>query len=207
MGDTWSDPKPKTYHSSNGKLLFEVVPGLRGGYSKEMSEMRRRGMDTGPDGPLSYIYAKGSLLQKEENGQTTLLWERRLYNRWAPLVVLISDSGKFVVTIDDWGGNRHSTNAAVIYSTKGNVVKRFAVSDILSESERKKVIMSTSGGFWGGGHHIDDPNGLLVLRILANAKLPTEPGAEFREKYIRLESGELLDERPPRKGNLSSPQR
>ncbi|HKS36600.1 MAG TPA: hypothetical protein VJW76_05385 [Verrucomicrobiae bacterium] len=163
-------------------------------------------MDTGPDGPLAYIYAKGSLLKKEDNGQTTLVWERRLYNLWAPMEVLISNSGKFVVTIDDWGGNRFSTNAVVIYNAKGNLIKRFAVSDILTESEREKVIRSPSGDFWGGGHRIEESRNLLVLRIVTNKKMPTEPGVEFREKYIRLDSGELFDAPPPAGAKLSAPQ-
>lgn len=190
--DLWPNAKPTNYVSLNETYVFEVIPGMRSGYPPEIAEKRRQGLDTGPEGAMSYLYAQGELWKKDTGKEPKLLWKRRLYNREAPLGALISDSGRFVVTIDEHGGNRWSSNAVVIYGKEGELIKRYYVSGLLTPEEMRGVFHSATSTFWGYGHHFDATEEHLVLRIVSNRQLPNSPKARFMEKRIVLETGELI---------------
>lgn len=189
--DLWAPARSTNYISANGKFVFSVIPGMPPGYPPEISEKRRRGLDTGPEGAMAYLYAQGALSNRVDK---RLVWDRRLFNLKAPLGTLIPESGRFVVTIDDWGGNRRSTNAVVIYGADGRLIKRFSVADLLSPEERRHVIQSATSFHWGWGHYIDEPKEQLVLRIVTNSALPHAKEARFKEKRISLLTGEVLSD-------------
>jgi hypothetical protein len=187
--DLWPDAYPTNYASAQGAFVFHVVPGMRLGYPPEVRDQRARGLDTGPTGKMAFLYAEGTLSNRV-TGQ--LLWSRRLYNYVAPVGVLISDSGKFVVSIDDWVGNRRTKNAVVIYGAKGELIRRFAVTDIITQDEMRQVPVSSSTYLWQGGYSLDEGREQLVLHILTKFAIKPNKSITYKERRIALPTGAIV---------------
>jgi hypothetical protein len=165
--DSWSPPTEQDYYSPNGEYYVYVVPG--GGTQ----------------------HARGTLYRVGAPDHADELWARDLVNPTAPHEVLVADSGDYVVTFDEWGRVGYGPNVVVIYGPGGELVRNFALEDLLTEKEIAAVPQTVSSRWWSGEHYIDEAAGAVVLRVVA---APPEPDREvaFREIRIRLSDGEVL---------------
>jgi len=125
-------PGARRYFSSNWAYSLYVKPSvdwprIKGDCLAELT--KRRGADKG----------KGKVL-----------WRRKLVNEWAPRMVLISDDGRHVVTVDEWrcGG---LGNTLVIYGPQGRLVRHLVVSDVLDPDDFKHVKATKDDLQWAGG--------------------------------------------------------
>ena len=123
------DPEQRIYYSSNEKFYFEVIPAKK------------------------HILCKGTLYRKEE-GKSLLLWSRNLENRIAPAQVIVANSGKFIVSFDDWYERGFGDNVVVIYSENGKLLYKFSLTAIFEENKLAELPLSS---FLAYVHGIEKP--------------------------------------------------
>ena len=168
FADSWLAATEQDYYSANEAYYLHVVPG---------------------DGSSP---ARGTLYEAaRREGDDAEVWSRWLENPYAPHKVLVADSGEYVVTFDEWGGVGYGPNVVVIYGPEGELVKQFALEDLLTEEEIAAVPQTVSSRWWGGEHYIDEEAGDLVLAV-ATGCTGLGDGAEYRELRIHLADGEVL---------------
>jgi hypothetical protein len=165
--DSWLAPNEQDYYSANEAYFLHVVPG---------------------DGVNP---ARGTFYRAFPARDAQELWSRELLNPAAPHKVLVADSGEYVVTFDEWGRVGYGPNVVVIYRPGGEVVRNYALEDLLTEKEIAAVPLTVSSRWWGGEHYLDEEAGVAVLKVVTGA---AEPDREetFREVRIRLSDGEVL---------------
>ncbi|MEE9456295.1 MAG: hypothetical protein V3W11_03990 [bacterium] len=167
LADSWLAATEQDYYAVNEAYYLHVVPG---------------------DGSTP---ARGTLYHLFVGGGEEEVWSRDLENAVAPVTVLISGDGRYVVTSDDWGGVGYGPNVVVIYGPEGVVVKKFALEDLLTEAEIAIVPHSTSSRWWRGEHELDETNDVVILKVIAGGM--TEEGkARTRDLRVALATGEVL---------------
>ena len=159
--DSWMAPTEQSYYSANQEYFLHVVPG---------------------DGSSP---ARGTLYQAFPARDAQELWARELLNPTAPYQVLVADSGEYVVTSDDWGKVGYGPNVVAIYGLEGELVRTFALEDLLTDEEVAAVPHTISSRWWGGKHYLDEEAGEVVLAVSTG-------GDAFGEVRIRLADGEVL---------------
>src|SRR5262249_47437008 len=122
--DTWAAPKDQEFRSAGGGFVFKVQvasppPPQRGPCPGSLSPLHR-----GPYRPL---------------------WERPLVNRISPVRALVHDSGRFVVTLDEWHGV--GTNPVVIYGGEGELIAHLSLADLRLEGH-PRITRSVSSYWW-----------------------------------------------------------
>jgi hypothetical protein len=134
---------------------------------------------------IPHNICKGTLSAK---GKT--LWNVRLDNEVAPVSVLISDRGDFVITFDNWHGVGQGDNVVAIYDGKtGALIKKLGLTDFLTESDIDNLPASTSSIHWHGTHQIDYEKSELILKVVKPAK-----DEQFFDIRVNLQNGEVLDQ-------------
>lgn len=166
--DSWEAPAEQDYYAVNDAYYLHVVPG---------------------DGSSP---ARGTLYHLFVGGGEEEVWSRDLENAVAPVTVLVSRDGRYVVTSDEWGGVGYGPNVVVIYGPGGELVRTFALEDLLTEEEVAAVPHTVSSRWWRGEHELDETKGVVVLRIIAGGM--TEEGkARTRDLRVALATGEVLE--------------
>lgn len=86
---------------------------------------------------------------KKEGGRYVQMFQVKLVNGDSPYEAFISNSGHFL-TIDEHA-NAGYEHSLVVYGVQGNVLKDYALEDLLSEEEIKQnVAISVSSRWWLG---------------------------------------------------------
>ncbi len=171
LADTWMPPQRADYFSSDNAYSFTVLP----------REMYKDGQG----------YCLGVLWKWKADGSSSQVWRQALRNDVAPARAMVSTSGDYVVTFDNWYSKGYGKNTIVIYGPGGKFVREFALSDLLPEAAVKALPRSVSSIWWGRGHRFDTSGKYLVLRIVSNGKMPYQADAQFREIRIELATGKV----------------
>jgi len=166
--DSWLPPTEQDYYSANEEYFLHVVPGE------------------------GVTHARGTLYRAFPARDAQELWSRELENPSAPHKVLVADSGEYVVTFDNWGKVGYGPNVVVIYGPEGELVRAFALEDLLTVDEIAAVPHTVSSRWWGGEHYLDEAAGVVVLTVVTGRVGP-DGADEFREVRIELASGEVLE--------------
>jgi hypothetical protein len=119
--DKWAPPKPRIFASSWGNYGFKLLNPQSGGPSQ------------------------GMLFHLDNQGKEVIDWQKPLVN--TPQRVFVDDQTKQVVTIDTYGSAGYA-HALVLYDDKGNVVKDYALEDVLTADEIKTKVPTTAGSRW-----------------------------------------------------------
>jgi hypothetical protein len=77
----------------------------------------------------------------------------------------VSDSGNYVVTLDNWHEVGRGDNVVAIYGPEGKLVRQLALSDFLTQQQINQLLVSVSSTWWGTGHYLDEKQKCLVLRV------------------------------------------
>ena len=166
--DSWAAPQEEDYYAANDAYYLHVIPG-----------------DSSSPG-------QGTLYKAaRREGDDREVWSRWLLNPTAPYQVLVADSGEYVVTSDDWGQVGYGANVVVIYGPGGELVKQFALEDLLTEEEIALVPHSVSSRWWSGEHALDEEAGAVVLKVIAGG-MTEEMKARTRDLRVALATGEVL---------------
>ncbi|NIT36142.1 MAG: hypothetical protein GTN49_06540 [candidate division Zixibacteria bacterium] len=166
--DSWLPPTEQDYYAANEEYFLHVVPGE------------------------GVTHARGTLYRAFPARDAQELWARELANPSAPHGVLVADAGDYVVTFDEWGKVGYGPNVVVIYGPEGDLVKKFALEDLLTGEEIAAVPFTASSRWWGGEHYLDEEAGVVVLKVVTGRVGP-DGADEFRDIRIELASGEVVE--------------
>ena len=191
--DSWALPEKRKYYSPDKKYYLEVTPKKLESQLRYFSDKVEGKENAGAAGGVKDNRAKGAFYARRAGGGYTRKWEVALVNEVAPVDALVSGSGQYVVTFDNWHSVGYGDNVVVIYNAQGGLVKKFGLEDLLTEGDIGTFQRSVSSINWGGKHYIDESQGLLVLRIVSNGKGSWEESATFHELKIELATGRPLE--------------
>jgi hypothetical protein len=190
--DSWGPPKLAMYLSSDSIYCFEVIPK---DLDREYRERREKEKNR-DDGSSSYDpsdnYCTGTLSKLGALRGYRRMWSIRLLNDVSPLHVLVSKSGNYVITFDNWASVGYGDNVVVIYGSNGEMIRKYALEDILDAAAIDRVPMSVSSRWWGGDHYLDEEREVLVLKVVRNMQWPLDEEAEFEHVEIDLKTGEFV---------------
>lgn len=115
LADSFQRPDARVFASKLGSFGFKSVPVENADHDFEHSH--------------------GMLFTLNASGKEHVLWETRLLN--VPHRALVSDHGKYVVTLDTGLGAiaTGTKHCLVIYGRKGKVIADFQLGDLLTEEE------------------------------------------------------------------------
>ncbi len=134
--DTWGFPERKEFYSPEEVVRFTIIPS--------------RNFDNFRVGPI------GLLERKNKMGEYTLVWINKLSNAITPIRAAVSNSGNYVVTIDDYLMAGQGDNTIVLYGKYGNKIANFELSDALSKEQIQELPRSVSSIWWYCGATIID---------------------------------------------------
>jgi len=165
--DSWAAPQEEDYYAANDAYYLHVVPGA------------------------GVLHARGTLVHVLIGDDVEEVWSRELENPTAPVEVLVARDGRYVVTSDDWGQVGYGPNVVVIYGPGGELVRKFALEDLLTEAEVAAVPGSVSSRWWRGDNELDEVEGVIVLRVVTGGAT-AEGKPQTREVRVALATGEVL---------------
>jgi TonB family protein len=116
----------KTY-SPNKKYYLEIIP---------------KGCNNNDSICCGKFYA----LDNRYNYQ--LKWTHNLLNAIAPSRVILSDSGEYVVTLNEWTADTNGDHILVIYGPGGELIKNLSLDDIIKSDKIKEMLSSNKRKWW-----------------------------------------------------------
>ncbi|TWT77404.1 hypothetical protein Pla123a_20650 [Posidoniimonas polymericola] len=110
------------------------------------------------------------------------LWSRNLINDYAPVRVLVADSGDYVVTMDEWG--ELGTLPVVIYGRAGRLIQVHSIESLGLASDQSHIRRTISSSWWSEGamSFLRPDEETLWIRLHWGKKIA-----------IELRGGELMD--------------
>jgi TonB family protein len=189
--DSWALPEKKKYYSRNKKYYLEVIPKQLESQLKYFEDKVANKENAGARPEVKDNHAKGVLFARRTDGTYSKKWEFPLVNEVSPVSAIVSESGEYCVTFDNWHSVGYGDDVVVIYRANGSVVKKFSLEDLLTEGDISVLPHSVSSIWWGGEHYIDEAKGLLILKVTAERQDSDNP--KFLELKIELASGRPLE--------------
>lgn len=193
QADTWLLPEKKSYYSSDKKYRVETIPKKLESQLKYFQDKVKGRENAGAARGGKEARAQGIFSIRRTMGGYAKKTEFSLVNEVAPVDVLISNKGEYIVTFDNWHSVGYGDNVVVIYRTDGKIIKKFGLEDLLTDGDIEMFPVSASSRWWGANHYIDEARKLLVLRVISNRKSLWEKDAKFFEIKIDLATGRPLE--------------
>jgi hypothetical protein len=190
FADSWPLPETQKYYSENKRYYIEVIPRVLESQLKYFEDKVAKKEPAGSKPGVKDNYCRGIFYKQIKDGTYERLWESRLSNDVAPTAALVSESGEYVVTFNNWHSVGFGDNVVVIYGQGGKLVKKMALSDIVAPTA--KFPRSASSIWWGGDHYIDEKNFHLVLKILSKWSFEPDDKPEYIDVKVDLATGELI---------------
>ncbi len=125
LADSWGPIKKTEFYSANRKHLLKISPHAN--WSKKPGHCR-------------------ATLYTVEDAECTEVWSRFLINNQAPVRVFVSDSGDYVLTMDEWGSLGELP--VVIYGWRGGLVRVHSTDSLGLENDVRHITMSVSSYWW-----------------------------------------------------------
>lgn len=195
IADTWALPKEETVCSKNNRFCLKVIPKKLTSQLEYFQDKVDGKDNAGADRKVKKNLCRGIFSARDANGILRRRWEVNLVNEVAPVSVLVSDRGDYVVTFDNWHNVGYGDDVVAIYETgSGKLIKNLALTDFLTQGDVHELPASVSSIWWGGKHFIDHEKSHLVLQVAKNGRRPGQENAEFFPIRIELGSGRVLDE-------------
>lgn len=191
--DSWVLPKKTKYFAPNKKYYLEVTPKKLESQLKYFEDKVEGKKNAGASKEAKEDRAKGAFYARRADGEYSKKSEFPLLNEVSPVSALVSNKGDYVVTFDNWHSVGYGDDVVVIYNATGALVKKFGLEDLLTEGDIETLPRSVSSIWWGGEHYIDDANGLLILKVVANGKSSWDHDVKYHEMKIDLATGRPLE--------------
>lgn len=192
FADQWLPPTPETYSSYFGSYRLTVYP-RQDLDPLAFFEDKLAGVEPAGQRTTEQARCEATLEQLVGNHYETL-WRKPLVNDVAPVNALISDRSGAFVTFDNWHSMGCCDDTIVIYDRLGNMVRKFALTDILTEEEVSNLPRTVSSTHWSGEHDLDWVEDIEVvsLSIVSNGKFGDSPDVEYKTLQIRLSDGQVI---------------
>lgn len=159
--DSWGLVKQTEFFSPQQKYMLKIVP------HKDW-----------PDKP-GHCQAT---LYKIGGGKQKKIWSRHLINDYAPVQVFVADSGKYVITMDEW--HHVGTLPIVIYGAYGRLISVHGLDSLGLKYEYEHIIRTVSSYWWNEDSiSFFDPNQEFFIVRLHWGKMI----------FLDLDSGDLMD--------------
>lgn len=174
--DSWMPPQRAIYYSADRHIRLTVTPrsldSQLGYYRDKVDGKEPAGQGNGAR------TASGLLERKDAKGRWQTIWERPLINDVAPVNAVISASGRYVATFDNWASVGWGGNVVVIYGPDGTLVRSFALTDIVPDYYVRALPHSVSSIWWGGDHAFARNADQLDLKVM----IPSDDGGGLPDK-------------------------
>lgn len=127
--DSWPLPTTEIYYNQNRTFYVKIYPQhIPEKYWKWLSASPKKKKKFQPKDTLVIpCYAQ---FYKVIGNKDSLIWEQQLINKVAPLVAIISNDGRFLVTFDNWSSLGYGIDVMVYYNEKGELIKRHKLEEI-----------------------------------------------------------------------------
>ncbi|MBI2088735.1 MAG: hypothetical protein HYT78_08310 [Deltaproteobacteria bacterium] len=189
--DSWTLPETRTYYSENTEFRFTVIPRSLRSQLHFFSD-KVEGREPAGALPGGQLFCLGILSRKKADGSYEPVWQGALTNDVSPVSAILSSSGEYVVTFDNWHSMGYGKNAIVIYGPGGNLIRELALTDLMPQEEVARLPRSVSSIWWGRDHQIDKSGKFLIVKIFADKNSRFDRNPEFRMLYIELASGRIF---------------
>ena len=123
--DQWALPTAREISSSSGKYVLVVTPHQ--------------------DWSHKHGHCLGALFRLDGTKRTEI-WSRHLINNVSPVEVFVADSGKFVVTMDEW--HEMGRLPVVIYDFRGGLVCVHTTDTLGLKDDVQHIMMTVSSYWW-----------------------------------------------------------
>ena len=124
--DQWTAIEKKDFKSSSGKYLFKITPH--------------------EDWPNYYSGHCKAVLYKVDSSKLTEMWSRYLINNVGPVGVFVTDSGRYVITMDEW--HRVGKLPVVIYGFRGDLISVHNIKSLGFEDDIEHIKRTVSSYWW-----------------------------------------------------------
>jgi len=175
QADSWRPPNPSvSYESAAKDARFIVISS---------------GKLSGLVNCSGSVYTKSSLTAAES---WVKRWDKPLQNQLSPVTALVANGGWRVVTFDNYYSVGFGDEVIVFYDEAGNLLKKYSLESLLSETELSQVPRSVSSRWWRHKIQLDEKLGLLRVDIGLNAALMEKPKS-IKTITFNLWDGERID--------------
>lgn len=163
--DSWGLPDTETYLSPDGQVRLTVIPRAISNQLEYFDDLLLKKEQAGQDPKSQQTSARGVLERKTRTGWT-VIWDRALVNNVAPVTALTANSGRYVVTFDNWHSVGFGDHVVVIYGPDGSVIRSLSLEDFLPADYVKALPRSISSIYWSGKHRISNDEKTLILKVV-----------------------------------------
>lgn len=198
LADSWALPNEKEYCSENNKFCFKVIPKKLESQLNYFKDRVAGKENAGADKNTKENYCKGEFFERNEKGKLIKKWSKKLVNEVSPVSAIISNDGKYIVTFDNWHNVGYGDHVVAIYSSQGEVIKKFGLDYFLTKDDISQLPTSVSSIWWHGRHWIDEKKKELVLEVVESEK-----DKKYFQLRFDLSNGKLLDEKRNRLPHLA----
>ncbi|MBD3402386.1 hypothetical protein GF420_05780, partial [candidate division GN15 bacterium] len=189
--DSWASPYERAHRSASGRYCLVTVPGgdtlVAGNLPNELQFEHPFPWPTA-DSAVATLYRQGA------DSVFRPIWTSVLANRVDPVAVLVHDSGRWVVTLDDWHFVGYDENVVVIYDSLGNVVRNLALADFVPSYKVENFARTSSSIWWRCGGRFQYGLDQVEFRLVSNGRMPVWNDLTICEDYVRLDlaTGEVV---------------
>jgi TonB family protein len=183
FADEWALPQHQRFCSVNRVYCLDIDPRRLTNQLEFFGDKVEGKPNAGGAPGLAENWPKATLSRRQQPSHYQELSRFRLVNDVSPQSAIISDSGRYIVTFDNWFAIGFGEDVVVIYRQDGSLVRKLGLSDFLTEDFIRGLGQSTSMIAWSGSHHIDEIRGLLVLQVPA----PCGRGPIDNPTYVNVE--------------------
>mgnify|MGYP003673971617 CR=1 FL=1 len=189
--DQWMLPVPETFTSDNGVFRLTVFPRELSGQLAYFEGIVDGEAAPG-QAPTDVTKSEATLERLVENKYVSE-WRMPLVNDVAPVSALVSGRNGSFVTFDNWHSAGYGDDAIVIYDASGNLVKKYALTDLMTEEEFENLPRSVSSIHWSGDHHLYDNREFDFVQLEIKLEWPTgETKSRSKTVYLRMSDGEAI---------------
>lgn len=176
--DSWALPTTTIYPSAAGTVRVTVTPrdleNQLDFFEDKLGKVEPAGQKQGGSPAAS------ARLERRSGKTWQTMWEKSLLNEVAPVSVIASDDGEYVVTLDEWHGTGYGPNVVVVYGAGGGVVRALALSDLVPGDYIKALPHSVSSIQWRGQPRFSADGQHVVIPVAI-------PSREFEVDPARVE--------------------
>ncbi len=162
-GDSWAMPEVETTLSANGQFRFTVTPAPITNqleYFREEIAAEKTGVAAQRPAPLGLLERRGT------KGAWEPVWAGPLANPVAPVMVLVADDGRHVVTFDNWHSVGHGKHVIVIYGPDGALVRSLALTDLVPQDYMDALPHSVSSIHWSKDEGFSVDGASVVIPVI-----------------------------------------
>lgn len=193
--DEWSLPQTETYLSPNKKYYFEVFPKILEAQLKHFKDKVQIRENAGFPEAITSDCCKGSLYTFGEDGNYQSVWSIRLINDVAPVKAIVSNSGNYVATFDNWLVES-GKDVVHLYGPEGKFIRKYSLEDIMTPEEVEEITHSVGSRYEAGDHYFDEENGTLNLKVVKEVRpvgMRMLDREVHRQVRIDLKTGSVIE--------------